>query len=561
MESIDPSSAAPAQLPESTTPSVSELHESISAPVPRARWRDSSRWQCGVIAIAIAILSLFTWIRWEGYFGLSAFVVLGALLIGLGVARARETPAWVNESPAIDPLSHPVRFLLLGCLAISLGLVSLRLAWQGNSVAALFAAAQLGMIAPLARREPIGLIRIPFQWFCSLIDGVAAWGSMPVVRTKVTHPSILGWVVPLGIGLMFAIPLIFSHPDLTKNIGAQLQSFVDSLTAWSKHFNFLELLWVVLVAIGALGWMLPMWGAAENSQRLIVPPIMPRNVDGISTLIRNTLIVVIGVFAVFLSYEWYSLWFRTFPEGFYYSGYAHEGAAWLTIALGMSTVVLSVMFSPSIQHDPKIRTLKMLAMAWSACNLLLAIAVYHRMMIYVNFNGMTRMRIVGFVGATCVLVGFLFVIARVLRGHDWRWLIHRHSWALVISIYALSILPMDWLAHRWNVHQVTTRNFPPAVQISVHPITDEGWITLFPLLDSDEPILREGITAMLAQRQLDLEQDEPLRRKSWKSYQASQQMLMNQFDRYHDQLLPYLESESTRRNAILQFKDWAYRWY
>ena len=51
---------------------------------------------------------------------------------------------------------------------------------------------------------------------------------------------------------------------------------------------------------------------------------------------RNTLLTVIGLFAVYLVFEFQSLWFREFPKGFHFSGYAHEGAAWLTFALGLA---------------------------------------------------------------------------------------------------------------------------------------------------------------------------------------------------------------------------------
>lgn len=40
------------------------------------------------------------------------------------------------------------------------------------------------------------------------------------------------------------------------------------------------------------------------------------------------------------------MWFRPFPTGFHYSGYAHEGAFWLTVALAMATITLSLSGRP-----------------------------------------------------------------------------------------------------------------------------------------------------------------------------------------------------------------------
>ncbi len=61
-------------------------------------------------------------------------------------------------------------------------------------------------------------------------------------------------------------------------------------------------------------------------------------------VLRNTLAVVILVYAVYLSFEFHTLWFRAFPKGFYFSGYKHEGAAWLTIGLALATSILSLIF-------------------------------------------------------------------------------------------------------------------------------------------------------------------------------------------------------------------------
>ncbi len=53
--------------------------------------------------------------------------------------------------------------------------------------------------------------------------------------------------------------------------------------------------------------------------------------------LRNTLWTVIGLFAVYLVFEFMTLWFRSLPPGFYYAGYARERAAWLTVALALAT--------------------------------------------------------------------------------------------------------------------------------------------------------------------------------------------------------------------------------
>lgn len=110
---------------------------------------------------------------------------------------------------------------------------------------------------------------------------------------------------------------------------------------------------------------------------------------------------------------------------FVYSGDAHEGAAWLTVALALATFILSLVFRGSVRCDARLPKLRMLAWAWSLENVLLAFAVYNRLFIYVGFNGMTRMRIVGLFGITAVLVGFVVVLVKIAKNHSFVWLIRR----------------------------------------------------------------------------------------------------------------------------------------
>ena len=93
---------------------------------------------------------------------------------------------------------------------------------------------------------------------------------------------------------------------------------------------------------------------------------------------RNTWMTLMGLFTVYLFFEFCTLWFRKFPEGFHYSGYAHEGSAWLTVALGLATLTLSLIFRRSMMNDQRLQSLKKLAWIWSGLNVLLAASVYNQ---------------------------------------------------------------------------------------------------------------------------------------------------------------------------------------
>jgi hypothetical protein len=273
------------------------------------------------------------------------------------------------------------------------------------------------------------------------------------------------------------------------------------------------------------------------------------------------LVAVIVLFAAYLLFEFGTLWGRTFPKGFYYAGYAHEGAAWLTTALALATAVLSLIFRGRFLKDPQIRHLKRLAWIWSAENLLLAIAVYHRLLIYVTFNGMTRMRTIGFLGITAVIVGFLLVVARIACRRGFVWLIRWQLWTVAAAAFLYVVLPVDLLIHTYNVRRVLAGDLAPVVQISVHPIDSGGLLALRPLLQCDDEIIRDGIGALLAERESRsahaTHSSEP---RHWTRFQLAERLYWRPMA--HAPLSESLHSSPEERDAARErFRQYAYQWY
>jgi hypothetical protein len=274
---------------------------------------------------------------------------------------------------------------------------------------------------------------------------------------------------------------------------------------------------------------------------------------------RNTLVAVIVLFAVYLGFEFKTLWFRVFPKGFHYSGYAHEGAAWLTAALALATVVLSAIFRTAMLRDAGLPRLKKLAWIWSAENILLATAVYHRMSIYVDFNGMTRMRVVGLLGISAVLVGFLLVVWKIVHGRSFVWLVNRQLWTLAAAFYLYAVLPVDMLVHTYNVRRILTGDLAPAVQISVHPIDSGGVLVLPPLVNVDDENIRDGVRALLAERALHID---TLERSltNWTSFQLADRLLDERLKKVNSDWAEFIDP-AKRAAALERFRAYAYQWY
>jgi uncharacterized protein DUF4153 len=378
--------------------------------------------------------------------------------------------------------------------------------------------------------------------------------------------TVIAIVVPLAIGAAFMLLFVLANPDLVKSVSKTLSQLVERLRGGLLDFSLGECVFLAYVGWITLALLRARVSRSRKAQQAEassdIEPAAPQAGIAPRSLYlawRNTLALVVAIYAVYLVFEFQTLWFRQFPKGYYYSGYAHEGAAWLTIALALATSILSLIFRGRILADSRVRWLKRLAWIWSLENFVLAAAVYNRLMIYVGFNGMTPMRILGFYGVSAVVGGFLLVMVKIAHGHDLAWLIQRHLWTLGLAIYLYAITPLDYLAMRYNVARIVAGDSAPSVQISEHPITSEGLIALLPLFNAPDSLVKNGVAALLVERQSELEQQRDSA-DHWTAYQMADRFFLKQMDRLPPSTVRFA-NEASRSGAWRQFKTYAYQWY
>ncbi len=207
------------------------------------------------------------------------------------------------------------------------------------------------------------------------------------------------------------------------------------------------------------------------------------------------------------------------------------------------------------------RKLRRLAWIWSLENLLLSAAVYHRLFIYIGFNGMTRLRIVGLFGISLVVAGFLLVIWKIIQGKDFVWLMRRQTWAFAATVYLFALLPIDALAVMYNTSRILRGDSSAAMQIGVQPLDTEGILALSPLLQAPDAEIREGVKARLADAytRLTSKLNTPASR-DWTAYQAAEQLLLRRLEALRPAWRPY-ENATAREQALARFYDYAYQWY
>jgi hypothetical protein len=386
---------------------LADLLKHTALDVPRNIWSDPERKPVRFrefLAVALAvILADVTIYHGAGFAGLALLVTGLSLLLLFGMTGVRYRPVTG----------------LFGGLII---LAAFKLFWCGfvsTFLCGLFVFAAFGL---LLSGQPLwfwGVFAYLFQAVRSGGQGFADYAA--AIRKQHGIPSkfqALSVIVPIFAVLVFGTIFVFANPDLCGQIREWLQNFFNNLWKNLSRFcpGFFEVcLWPATFWL-MTGWLRPirfMPLHARQDGTEYRKDETPRDIAAAGTVssassaglnasspkpetpsmehpwfgtFRNTLLAVIVLFAVYLVFEFATLWFREFPKGFYYGGYAHRGAAWLTLALAVGTLILSAVFRGDMYRDKRIRFLRKLAGFWSVENILLAAAVYNRLEIYVRFN-------------------------------------------------------------------------------------------------------------------------------------------------------------------------------
>jgi hypothetical protein len=536
--------AARRELPTTISPRIPKMAVATPHQAPAVRVREVAA------VLLLVVMGDLTLYRGAGYFGLAALLFAGPLVLLLG-------------SP--QPKLRAGFWVMTGLIL----LMALRLAWLG-SVTAVLVAIVLSLAYSLTLQGTRPYLSVVFvrglettiAGGFALAEYARTLGGISPRLPRIFWLNILLPVAALGVfGTLFTLAnpeLVTSLTKIVETLSKQMEAWVGRLSENSVEF----VVWFLIAWLGA-GLIRPLSFALPARQPLQEEAVLSeqQEVWPFYAAVRNMLIGVIGLFAVYLVFEFVTLWFRKFPPGFYYAGYAHQGAAWLTIALALATLVLSLIFRGSLLRDTRSGRLRILAWIWSAENLVLALTVYNRMYIYIDFNGMTWMRMVGLFGISTVVLGFGLVVWKIVHNRNFTWLIQRQLWALAGAVYLFVLTPVDAIVHSYNVRQVLSGDLAPAVQISVHPISTEGYLVLHPLTGCNDVLIRDGIQALLAERFIK-EQQLVAERESlgWSAWQMSDSLLLAQLQNTKGEWERFLD-DGKREAALKKFRDYAYQWY
>lgn len=212
---------------------------------------------------------------------------------------------------------------------------------------------------------------------------------------------------------------------------------------------------------------------------------------------RNLLLGLNALFLAHNALDAVYLWAGRLPPGIGHTQYAHEGAFWLTVALGMSTAVLGWVFHGLTRDDPASSGLRTLAYVWAAQNLVLSAGTFERIWKYVDFSGLTSLRLVGVAGSALVAVSFGMIVWKVQFDRSLTWLVRRDLDALVVAVVLFTALPTDAWVSRFNAARIGRAEYRPLLHLIQQEITAESVEGMLPLLTHPDPVVREGAAARL----------------------------------------------------------------
>jgi len=221
------------------------------------------------------------------------------------------------------------------------------------------------------------------------------------------------------------------------------------------------------------------------------------------------------------------------PEGISWTQYTHSGCAWLTGALLLSAVVIGIAFQGGLNFHPRARLLRKLAFLWAAQNVILAASALVRIVMYVDFSGLTHLRVTGIYGVALVISGLGLMVWKLAQRRSFLWLVRMDLRAFLVALTLLAITPLDVVCTQFNVSRVLAvtdsdpedaerrrralrplclKNLSPAAIPHLARLLDYA-----PAGDPQAEIVRHGIAAIISQDLAQLPKSAP----AWTRWQLS----------------------------------------
>ena len=394
-------------------------------------------------------------------------------------------------------------------------LLAIRCFWQVNPAIIIISVCTLIAFSISLKTSRYDVPFISNSFFPTLVIGIGRLFDDYLKKLKTIHvrkivlkPSMFKTIgIPVLITAVFGLIFILANKILSDLVTRVFNSFWNDFLGsfFEKYFPGFNhiLFWLICLWFLATLFRPYVRKLSRDEEWCKDKETEPEKVETENTVpFRVSFNTLIGVNLIFFVYNcidaYYLLGKSTLPAGLNHSQYAHQGAFWLTVALALSTFILGAIFRDHLNFHLKVKSLYTLTVLWGIQNFILALWVYQRLVIYINYNGLTRMRIVGILGTTLVIVGFILVLLKVNKKWTLLWLIRKQLAALAFTVIFIFIIPMDLIVWNINAKLLSYQDaYRTAVQLAIQPISPEGLPSLVPLLEHEDPVIAKGTAAIL----------------------------------------------------------------
>ncbi|HEX7838739.1 MAG TPA: DUF4153 domain-containing protein [Kofleriaceae bacterium] len=464
--------------------------------------------------IALADLALY---QGAGGAGL-AVLFAGIPAILFLIARARSTSR---------------RFAAISAV---LALVAIRCLWQSSTGATLLG---MAMLLPFAIA-----LATPRSFVPELVASAlgTAWTSVrqlrgfgtaladlagPVRRSRASWAPLY---IPAALVALFGAIFAAANPVIQRWLGSAVD-LVGGL-AWAP--SPLRFVFWGACAIAAAGLLRPVIRtiAGLDARLGVAHDAAPTDEDPAAAhlaLARNGMIALNTLFLGYNALDAVYLWGGHAPSGVTHTEYAHAGAAWLTVAFVLGTIVLGAVFRGPIEHHASGKLARRLAYAWAGQNFLLAAGTFRRITMYIAYSGLTELRIVGIFGTSLATLGLAIVVCKVWRHKTMLWVLRRQLDALALAVAIFVVAPTDDLAMRYNAARIAADQYRPLLHLYEQPLRPEAVPALLALLDHPDPVVREGVAVIVAAQRERLRADDA-RATSWLDFELARHRALGALD-------------------------------
>lgn len=394
------------------------------------------------------------------------------------------------------------RFVVISGL---LALVAVRCLWQASDGATALGMAMLLPFAIALRSSRSFIPELAASALGSALGSVRQLGRFGATLARIVRPlrsARASWpalYIPAGLVVVFGAIFAAANPVIQGWLGSVVER-VNGLD-WAPLPQ--RLVFWAGCAIAAAGLLRPVIRTiARLDARLgLVHGSEPTDMAPAAlhlALARNVLIALNALFLGYNALDAVYLWGGHAPSGVNHTEYAHAGAAWLTVAFVLSTIVLGALVRGPTEHAAHGKLARRLAYVWAGQNFILAAGTFRRITTYIAYSGLTEQRIVGILGTVLTTFGLAIVVCKIARHRTMLWVMRRQLDALAVAVAVFVVTPTGAIAMRYNVARIEAAQYRPLLHLYEQPIRVEAIPALLRLLDHPDPVVREGVAVIAA---------------------------------------------------------------